>query len=184
MIDSDGYVGTSRQLNVRLPCVHTRHWSLRCAKVECSVRSEGTFVLFDLTTKSAKKLRVPAQRLCRRLRLVREAWFDQEFVARKDIVTSMKSRVRSLSWVACGVRCSLWERFTTRGQMSSFKAWCPVLLSLGQPLAKAGYMDRLMRLMVANGTDERVLALHTEVATLATVKLAGESDESASGVVV
>ena len=58
---------------------------------------------------------VPAQRLCRRLRLLRKAWFDQEFVARKDIVTSMKSRVRSHSWVACGVRsvvpkkrCQLW----------------------------------------------------------------------------
>ena len=36
-----------------------------------------------------------------------------------------------------------------------------------------------MSLMVAKGTDERVLALHTEVTTLATVKLAGESDESA-----
>ena len=41
-----------------------------------------------------------------------------------------------------------------------------------------------MRLMVAEGTDERVLALHTEVTTLATVKLAGESVESASDVVV
>ena len=41
-----------------------------------------------------------------------------------------------------------------------------------------------MRLMVAKGTDERVLALHTEVTTLATVKLAGESDESASDAVV
>ena len=30
-----------------------------------------------------------------------------------------------------------------------------------------------MRLMVAKGTDERVLALHTEVTTLATLKLAG-----------
>ena len=68
--------------------------------------------------------------------------------------------------------------------MSSFTAWCPALLSLGQPLAKAGYMERLMRLMVAKGTEERVLALHSEVTTLATVKLAGESDESASDVVV
>ena len=58
--------------------------------------------------------------------------------------------------------------------MSSFTVWCPALLSLGQPLAKAGSMERLMRLMVANGTDERVLALRTEVTTLATVKLAGE----------
>ena len=41
-----------------------------------------------------------------------------------------------------------------------------------------------MRLMVAKGTDERVLALRTEVTTLATVKLAGDSDESASDVVV
>ena len=73
--------------------------------------------------------------------------------------------------------------------MSSFTAWSPALwspalLSLGQPLAKAGYMERLMRFMVVNGTDERVLALHTEVTTLATVKLAGESDESAYDVVV
>ena len=68
--------------------------------------------------------------------------------------------------------------------MSPFTAWCPALLSLGQPLAKAGYMERLMRLMVAKGFDERVLALHTEVTTLATVKLAGERDESASNVVV
>ena len=68
--------------------------------------------------------------------------------------------------------------------MSSFTAWCPALLSLGQPLAKAGYMESLMRLMVGKGTDERVLALHTEVTASATVKLAGGSDESASGVVV
>ena len=38
-----------------------------------------------------------------------------------------------------------------------------------------------MRLMVAKGMDERVLALHTEVTT-ATAKLARESDESASDV--
>ena len=68
--------------------------------------------------------------------------------------------------------------------MSSFTAGCPALLSLGQPLAKAGSMERLMRLMVVKGTEERVLALRTEVTTLATVKLAGESDESASDVVV
>ena len=65
--------------------------------------------------------------------------------------------------------------------MSSFTAWCPALLSLGQPLAKAGYMERLMRLMVCK---RHRLALHTEVTTLSTVKLAGESDESASAVVV
>ena len=41
-----------------------------------------------------------------------------------------------------------------------------------------------MRLMVGKGTDERVLALHTEVTASASVKLAGGSDESASGVVV
>ena len=69
-------------------------------------------------------------------------------------------------------------------QMSSFTAWCPALLSLGQLLAKAGSMERLMCLMVANGSDERVLALRPEVTTLATVKLAGETDESASDVVV
>ena len=68
--------------------------------------------------------------------------------------------------------------------MSALTAWCPALLSLGQLLAKAGYMERLMRLMVAQGTDERVLALHTAVTTFATVKLAEESDESASDVVV
>ena len=45
--------------------------------------------------------------------------------------------------------------------MSSFTARCPALLSLGQPLAKADSIERLMRLMVANGTDERVLALRT-----------------------
>ena len=64
--------------------------------------------------------------------------------------------------------------------MSSFTAWCSALLSLGQPLAKAGSM----RLIVVKGTEERVLALRTEVTTLATVKLAGGSDESASDVVV
>ena len=41
-----------------------------------------------------------------------------------------------------------------------------------------------MRLMVGKGTDERVLALHTEVTASASVKLAGGSVESASGVVV
>ena len=41
-----------------------------------------------------------------------------------------------------------------------------------------------MRLMVGKGTDERVLALHTEVTASASVKVAGGSDESASGVVV
>ena len=35
-------------------------------------------------------------------------------------------------------------------------------------------------MMAAEGTDERVLALRTEVTTIAAVKLAGESDESAS----
>ena len=56
VIDCDGYVGISRQLNAHLLCVHTRCWRSRCAKVKCSVESEGTLVLFDLTTKSAKKL--------------------------------------------------------------------------------------------------------------------------------
>ena len=56
VIDCDGYVGISRQLNAHLLCVHTRCWRSRWAKVECSVESEGTSVLFDLTTKSAKKL--------------------------------------------------------------------------------------------------------------------------------
>ena len=56
VIDCDGHVGISRQLNAHLLCVHTRCWRSRCAKVKCSVKSEGTLVLFDLTTKSAKKL--------------------------------------------------------------------------------------------------------------------------------
>ena len=115
----------------------------------------------------------------------------------------MKSRVRSHSWVACCVRsvvptrrCQLWctlrGRSTSRGQMSSFTAWCPALFSVGQPLAKAGYMWRAMRLsptnevsirsMVAGGTEERFLALHIEVLTSAVVKLAGD-DGSASDVV-
>jgi len=57
-------------------------------------------------------------------------------------------------------------------------------LSLGQPLAKAGYTERAMRLMVAECTEEPVLALHTEVLTSALVMLAREIDESVSDVVV
>ena len=56
MIDCDGYVGISRQLNAHLLCVHSRYGRSRCAKVKCSVESEDTLVLFELTTKSAKKL--------------------------------------------------------------------------------------------------------------------------------
>ena len=56
VIDCDGYVGISGQLDAHLLCVHTRGWRSRCAKVKCSVESEDTLVLFDLTTKSAKKL--------------------------------------------------------------------------------------------------------------------------------
>ena len=56
------------------------------------------------------------------------------------------------------------------------------LVSLSQSTAKAGYLERLMRLMVA-GSEERVLALHTEVTTSALVKLATD-DESTSIVVV
>ena len=56
MIDCDGYVGISRQLNAHLLCVYALCWRSRCAKVRCSVESEDTLVLLDLTTKSAKKL--------------------------------------------------------------------------------------------------------------------------------
>ena len=56
------------------------------------------------------------------------------------------------------------------------------LVSLGQSTAKAGYLERLMRLMIAS-TEERVLALHAEATTSAFVKLASD-DESASHVVV
>ena len=42
--------------NAHLLCVHTRCWRSRCAKVKCSVKSEGTLVLFDLTIMFAKTL--------------------------------------------------------------------------------------------------------------------------------
>ena len=38
------------------------------------------------------------------------------------------------------------------------------LVSLGQPTVQAGYMERLVRVMGAQSTEERVLALHTESA--------------------
>ena len=44
--------------------------------------------------------------------------------------------------------------------------------------------DVSIRSMVAEGTEERFLALHIEVMTSAVVKLAGESDEPAPDVVV
>ena len=62
---------------------------------------------------------------------------------------------------------------------------CGMVLSslVSRPAACEGWFHGEVDALV-KGTDERVLALRTEVTTLATVKLAGESDESASDVVV
>ena len=54
----------------------------------------------------------------------------------------MKSSVRSHSLVACGVCQAMVfarEIMTSRGQMSSFSAWCPALLSL-RPAACEGWL--------------------------------------------
>ena len=83
-------------------------------------------------------------------------------------------------------RCQLWQfarEINESGPDVVIYGMVPSSL-VSLPAACEGWLHGEVDARYAEGTDERVLALHTEVTTLATVELAGEIDESASDVVV